>query len=110
MGARACHIVFGEVDKNLQMAVFTDEVKMPFLSETRADVENVVAKLLDEEDAFLYETTTKDEKSIVGWFAKKIGPRKVRCNAMGSQGKEDPSFAFQRAVLELCRTITHSAP
>ena len=109
-GARACHIVFGKADGGFQMAVFTDQVKVPFMSQTRADLKDVGEKLFDEEDAFLYEVGEKDDKELVGWFAKKIGPHNVRCNAIVSQGNKAPSFAFQRAVLELCRTITHTEP
>ena len=110
-GARTCHITLSGTKKDeYHFAVFTDEVKVPFMSATRDKVQDVKNKLLDEPDAFLYEVDDpKSGKDITGWFFKKIGPWNVRCNALRWSEKQVLTFAFQRAVIELCRTVSHTA-
>jgi hypothetical protein len=111
-GARTCHIALSGAKKDeYHFAVFTDEVKVPFMSATRDKVQNVKNKLLDELDAFLYEVEDpKSGKEFNGWFFKKLGPFNVRCNALRWSEKQELTFAFQRAVIELCRTLTHESP
>lgn len=109
-GARTCHITLSGTKKDEHhFAVFTDEVKVPFMSATREQLQNVRTKLFDEPDAFLYEVEDpKSGKEVTGWWAKKLGPYNVRCNALQWNQKQVLTFTFQRAVLELCRTLSHS--
>lgn len=109
-GARACQITLSGTKKEAyHFAVFTDEVKVPFMSATREKMENVTKKLLDEPDAFLYEVDDpKSGKGVNGWFFKKIGPWNVRCNAIRFDAKQVLTLPFQRAVIELCRTVSHA--
>jgi hypothetical protein len=77
---------------------------------TREQLQKVQAKPFDEPDAFLYEVETKlGQKEIAGWYSKKLGPRTLRCNALEWKGGQVLTFSFQRAVLELCRTLSYSA-
>lgn len=109
-GARACHITLSGAKKDdLHMAVFTDEVKVPFMSMTRDKLSNVQSKPFDEPDAFLYVVKGKlGASEIDGWFAKKLGPHNVRCNALMWKEGQELTFAFQRAVIELCRTLSYT--
>ncbi len=108
MDARCCKVVLpGAKQDAYRLVVCSDELPVPWLSKTRDQVEKVKTKLFDEPDAFLYEVDAAIGTSVMGWYKKTIGPHGIRCNAVKYSDDEHPTFAYQRAVIELCRTIAY---
>ena len=108
-GARACGVYPPSAkNKEFGVVVFTDEVKVNFWK--KEDVKDAKAKPFEEEDAFLWKVERRGKEIFIGFFEKKIGPRTVRCNSLVSSDKTELSFETERAVLEVCRTITYSEP
>lgn len=106
MDARCCTVAFPSAKKDgPRLMVCTDELPVPFMSDTRDSVKNVKSKLFDDPDAFLYEVGDDKGTDVTGWFKKAIGPHQVRCNAARRSDDEKLSFGYQRAIIELCRTI-----
>lgn len=108
MDARCCKVVLpGAKQDTYRLVVCSDELPVPWLSKTRDKVEKVKAKPFDEPDAFLYEVDGASGPAVIGWFKKTIGPHGIRCNAVKYSEDEHPTFAFQRAVIEVCRSIAY---
>lgn len=110
VGARACAVYLpSEKKQDLGVIVMTDEVKVEFYD--KAKLENITARPLDEQDAFLYEVEAKGNKQLVGWVDRKVGPHKTRCNSF-QNSRKDGAFPLEveRAFIELCRTLTYSEP
>ncbi|NUP05479.1 MAG: hypothetical protein HOW73_05400 [Polyangiaceae bacterium] len=110
VGARACAASMpGAKNGEYRLIVLTDEVKVDFGK--KADIDNIKSKPFDDPDAFLYEVENKKgEKYYRGWFEKKLGKWTVRCNPLLAKEGQVLTFDQERAVLELCRTLTYAEP
>ena len=102
-GARACLAEFPGAKKGYQLVVMSDEIKIGLPQ--KGELKGITEKPFDEPDAFLFKVDDKGKTSYVGWWEAKFGTVTMRCNAMGREGDAPYPFDFERAVIELCRTL-----
>lgn len=102
-GARACLAELPGAKKGYQLVVMSDEIKIGVPQ--KGELKSITEKTFDEPDAFLFKVDDKGKTSYVGWWEGKFGTVTMRCNAMGREGDAPYSFDFERAVIELCRTL-----
>lgn len=103
LGARSCSVDFPGPKKGYRLVVISDELKIAL--PTKDTLKNVKAKTYDSPDAFLFEVDSKGKTAYAGWWEAKLGKYTLRCNSIADADAEPFSFDFERAVIELCRTL-----
>ncbi len=106
MGARSCQAAFPGAKKGFALVVISDELKIPLPK--KEDIKDYKEKTYDSPDAFLYKVERKGKTYYAGWWEKKVGKPTLRCNSIASEGGPDFDFDFERATIELCRTLASS--
>ena len=106
MGARSCQAAFPGAKKGFALVVISDELKIPLPK--KEDIKDYKEKTYDSPDAFLYKVERKGKTYYAGWWEKKVGKPTLRCNSIASEGGPDFDFDFERAAIELCRTLAYS--
>lgn len=108
LGARSCEAKFPGAKKGLyNLVVISDELKIPLTK--KEELKNILEKTYDTPDAFLFKYDAKGKTDYVGWWEKKVGKYTLRCNPIQTQDAEPYTYDFQRAVIELCRTLESTA-
>lgn len=105
MGARSCQAKIPGAKKGFALVVISDELKIPLPK--KDEIQDVKEKTYDSPDAFLFKVERKGQTYYAGWWEKKVGKPTLRCNSIMGEGAEPFSFDFERAVIELCRTLAY---
>lgn len=106
MGARSCSAKLPGAKKGFALVVISDELKIPLPK--KDEIKDVTEKTYDSPDAFLFKVQRKGQTYYAGWWEKKVGKPTLRCNSIMVENGEPFSFDFERAVIELCRTLAYS--